>query len=236
MKKSFLAGLTTVLVMVGMWCGSVFAYTFQNFEDGTLDGWTAGGRRQGYNKWGVSEYAGSQMAYLHHKSFTELTLSKSFSYSPDMIFSFDAEFSINGDKSPSPNGNSQYNSDNVYYALGFRDVNGKSLGYKRYVAETSYWWTNNLDNTSLFLPNGLEHYEYDMSSLASELGIDTNDIDSIALAFGGYSPWYSGSNMIVRFDNVGYSASSAPVPEPATMILVGLGLVGLAGVRRKLKK
>jgi len=40
----------------------------------------------------------------------------------------------------------------------------------------------------------------------------------------------------VQFQFTGYSEGHATLPEPTTMLLLGLGLVGLAGVRRKFKQ
>ncbi len=239
MRRKILAGVITGVLFIGVTWGSSLAtiLTMQNFEDGNLTGWTAGGRQiaGSTNEWGVSEYAGSEMAYLYHRGFTELNLWKPFSYQPDMMISFDAVFSIDGDTSPTPSSSSQWDSYNVFHDIGFRDEDENLLGRTRYVAETTTWMTDVQDFAKLFYPNGLQHYEYDITALASDLSIDSNTINEIFLSFGGYSPIAEGPfyedwhTMEVRFDNVSTSLSSPePVPEPSTILLLSAGIAGFA--------
>jgi hypothetical protein len=45
---------------------------------------------------------------------------------------------------------------------------------------------------------------------------------------------YIGLGRLIQYDNArGFSTSEAPVPEPSTMILFGIGILGAAGIGRK---
>jgi hypothetical protein len=64
-------------------------------------------------------------------------------------------------------------------------------------------------------------------------GIEQSDLtfgtDFISLSVGG-TDWSAGGHFTAQMD------FATPVPEPTTMLLLGSGLIGLIGYRRKLKK
>jgi len=70
---------------------------------------------------------------------------------------------------------------------------------------------------------------YDVTSSPKYFDLADTGVRYVKYDFGTHSPmWSDGGSRVVDL-----YAQNVTVPEPITMLLLGLGLVGLAGVRRK---
>ncbi len=66
--------------------------------------------------------------------------------------------------------------------------------------------------------------------------LKTMELTNVAVSAGDRINFIVDPRVYGNFDSTGFTATISVVPLPATVFLLGSGLVGLAGVRRKYKK
>lgn len=135
----------------------------------------------------------------------------------------------------------QYNATGIYLDNGTYVNNGfgtlridfanttNAFGFNWGMAESFATWTLYAFNSS---DNLIESYNLPStgpSSAGEFYGLADSGISYAMLSWDGAYDW-------IAIDNFTYASDVAPVPEPATMFLLGSGLLGLAGFRKKARK
>lgn len=126
-----------------------------------------------------------------------------------------------------------------------------TAGYNITTSEMGYMYYVNLGNKAPEDKNGVSQSDWGLKNVGPFQNLyEDQDWASTEYALDPSTNWYfrfrtgaqDGGGMIYGWKGYYYyvwavrDGDVAPVPEPATMLLLGSGLVGLAGLRKKLKK
>jgi len=216
MKKAIVVLALSVLVVSSVSHAVLFT---DDFESGTLDQWTIEGQQAGRESTAeIINKNGSQMGHLYQDGSSWIFLSKTFDYQSDLNFSIHMETSVYSE-APDPEGN-LYASAGIGFS--FLDAASNELGHFKYIDTTSTWPlddTSSVPNRHLIPIDGsLESYSLDVQDILSYITIDMDELAAIKMFFGVYAS----SDAYNMSANV-WMNNVVVTPEPATMLLLGLG-------------
>ena len=161
---------------------------FDDFEDGDLYGWTIGGRRQGNNIADIVSRNGTMQAHLRQSKFTEIRLDQTFSYYPDIHFTFDFECDVDS-------GGAGIHS--AFFAMSrvvfeYYDADSNNLASISYGKRTSdYALTNTAKSVFNFVTNqGPSVIDLSTIELENQVVI-TNNIAYVKIVFEAYTSGWS---------------------------------------------
>lgn len=109
------------------------------------------------------------------------------------------------------------------------------VGSSATLGTTTAFEGNILALTSITLNTGATIYNGRALARNGAVTLDTNTISNVC-PFPNLGPGFSGGLEFDQYGNVVPVVTSTPVPEPATMLLLGSGLAGLGAFRKRFKK
>ncbi len=212
MKKKLLAGLALGVMMLGM----------------------VGVAKATPVAIGLNEFSGSETVIDFSSIGNEVLINSQYSGS-DVTFSGSLYGMTNsGDLSQFPNNGDGVIASNWLYSIGSQgtwfDVDFANV-LTRVGFYIEHWPTDDLTITLEYNGTSSGSVAFLSSSLYSEfVGVeDINGFNRIRVSVA------SNINGFYAIDNFRFEGAVAPVPEPATMLLMGTGLAGLVAARRKKK-
>ena len=222
--------LLLLLLFTVLISGTSFGTTIQLLENGDfengLNGWnTNGDVTLGTN--GNNAYLQGQYATMGQN--TTVTTWNDHALSQDFFINNSIEeVTLSFNMVISGSDNTRFYDDNV-------DVYFEQLVCSYWNLTTS---TNILEWQSPDSSNYNIGITYEATLSISDYLADVNPNASILFTLDEDSAYWFGDNtdIVLNLDNVSVTAEAAPVPEPASMILLGTGLIGLAGLRRRKAK